>query len=207
MFHQSHQFLAKYNAGYSLLCYLQYVDVKINSKSQGLAINKDIRALIFRNKQQENSFAEILKRFKNDKNLNKAIENTKLLFHLERREIKLDIAEIEEAGREHAQVADLLGKYLEDETSFSDEKNEIETPCQSAFYAENDNESELFYLFKNKKFVLSTKEIDNFAREKNVFRDSFIQQINEKYYDIFDDLIIEEDAEKYTLNQQYYEQI
>ena len=208
LFHQSHQFLAKHNAGYSLLCYLHYVDVKFGTKAQNfMAINKDDKALIFQNKNHEKSFTEILNRFKTDKNLDKALESTKLQFNIERREIKLDIAKIEEAGREHAQVADLLGQYLEDETTVLEEKNEIKNPEQSTLNTISDNETELFHLFKKQEFVLNIKEIDNFAIEKGVFRDSFIQQINEKYYDTFDDLIIEEDSGTYTLNRQYYEQI
>jgi len=207
LFHQSHQFLAKHNAGYSLLCYLHYVDVKFGTKAQNfMAINKDDKALIFQNKKQEKNFTEILNRFKIDKNLDKALENTKLLFHIERREITLDIAKIEEAGREHAQVANLLGQYLEDDTIVSDEKNEIKNIEQSTLKI-SDNETELFHLFKKQVFVLNIKEIDNFAIEKGVFRDSFLQQINEKYYDTFDDLLIEEDSGTYTLNRQYYEQI
>jgi hypothetical protein len=206
IYFQTYQFLAKYNAGYALMCYLHYLSKVPNKSFQYRKISKDMDKLLFRERVQKPKFIQISNQLLDDRDLNKALENTKLLFRITRRKIQLDASAIEDAGLEHAQMADLLGKYLEDETSPETEISSL-VDLQTDNYKENSNESSLFKWFEANNFTVNKKEIDNFARERGVFRDRLIQQINETYYDQLDDLLIEEEEDRYTLNKSYYERI
>jgi hypothetical protein len=203
IFIQAHKFLAKHNVAYSLMCYLQYLNVKTSASNfHHRTITKELRSQLFRNKQQETRFLDICDQLKEDKILDKALESVRLLFRISRRKIELDMPEIEEAFREQAETAKLLGKYLEDE---------IETDTDKSFFTPDalplEHKNELFKLFKLNNFVLNKKEINIFAQKEGIFYDNLIRQINETYYDEFDDLMIEEDAGIYTLNSNYLEKI
>jgi hypothetical protein len=151
---------------------------------------------------QETRFLQICTRLKTHRDLKQAIDDTKLLLRMTRREIRLDAPEIQEVSREQSQTAELLGKYLEDDTATMPE---IVTPA--IVVPVNTTQDALFCLFEQNNFVLNQKEIDTFARNNGVFRDSLIQQINETYYEMLDDVLIEDEGDNYTLNQAYYEQI
>ncbi|GHT40503.1 hypothetical protein FACS189437_06180 [Bacteroidia bacterium] len=197
LYFEAHQFLAQRHSYYSLLIYLQYLHVKTPSASfRHRKVSDALKKIGFQNKMQETKFTRICDRLKENKNLTQAIDETNLLFRLTRREIQLDAAAIEEADRAQSQVAELLGKYLEDE-------KEIPLSLSPV----NNNETGLFQLFEQNNFVLNKKEIDTFASERGVFRDSLIQQINETYYDEVEDMLIEDETDHYTLNKIYYEQI
>lgn len=143
------------------------------------------------------------KKQKTDRDLTKAIEDTKLLFNITRRKIQLDVSVLEEVGKEQSQTAELLGKYLDDES----EVTEKETIFLPLVPKENTYETDLFQWFESNNFTINKKEIDTFARNKGVFSNSLIQQINETYYETLDDLLIENEGDDYILNKVYYQQI
>ena len=203
IYFQAHQFTAKHHGTYSLIFYLHYLHVETSSATfRHRRISDDLKTILFRNKMQEARFLEIGNRLKENRNLNQAIDDTKLLFRMTRREIRLDVPEIREVSREQSQTAELLGKYLEDDTGTMPE-----TTTPAIVLPANNSENTLFQLFEQNNFVLNKKEIDTFARNNGMFCDSLIQQINETYYETVDDVLIEDEGDSYTLNQAYYEQI
>jgi hypothetical protein len=204
IYFQAHQFISKYHSGYSLLLYLHYLHVQTPSDTfRHKKIGAELKKILFRNKMQETRFTQICARLKTDRDLAKAIDETKLLFHITRRKIQLDVSTLEEAGKEQSQTAELLGKYLEDESEVA-EKETIRLPVVPK---ENRYEIDLLQWFESSNFTINKKEIDTFARNKGVFSDSLIQQINETYYETLDDLLIENEGEEYILNKVYYQQI
>ena len=203
IYFQSYQFLAKQNSNYALLLYLQYLHVKTPSTNfRHKKVSEEYKKMLFRNKMQETRFQQLCDQLKENHNLPQAIEETKQFFRINRREINLDTQAIEDVGREHSQMAELLGKYLEDESEIVDE-----IPVSSTILPDNTNESELFRLFEQNNFTLNKKEVDTFARNNGMFCDSLIQQINETYYETLDDVLIEDEEENYMLNKAYYESI
>jgi hypothetical protein len=203
IFIQAHRFLAGYNAAYSLMCYLQYLNVKTpspNFRHRGIA--KDSRQKLFRNKQQEKRFVDICNRLKRDKNMDGAIESLRILLRLSRRKIELDMPEIEDASRKLEETSELLGKYLDGETE-SDTGEMFSVPAALP----SDRQNKLIKLFESNNFVLNKEKINIFAQKEGVFSESLIQQINENCYDELDDLLIEEDGDIYTLNSSYLEKI
>jgi hypothetical protein len=202
LYFRAYQFTAKHSSFYSLLLYLHYFYAYTSFAADSpVKISDNFKKILFRNKMQETRFLQICTRLKENRNPAQAIEDTKLLFRITRREIRLDAPEIEETSRKQLQTVELLRKYLADDTETLPET--VATVVSSA----NNVENVLFGLFKEKKFVLSKTEIDTFAQKNNVFCNSLIQQINETYYEAVDDVLIEDEGDIYTLNQKYYEQI
>jgi hypothetical protein len=205
IYFQAHQFVAKYQVGYSLLFYLHYLHVKTASADfRHRKISANLKKILFRNKQQEQKFAQICARLKENGELNRAIDDSKRLFPITRREIRLDTLAIRKADYEHAQTAELLGKYLEE-----DEPEILvgETIVYSSGLQEHNSYKDVFRLFEQHHFRINKKEMDTFARNKGLFRESLIQQINEAYYEMWEDVLIEDEGEAYTLNEIYYRQI
>ena len=204
-FFSAHQFLADKNRAYSLLLYLQYLNVKTtNSESfRYRTIPREIRPVLFKNKRMEERFTLICSNFKRDRNFEKAEAETRLLAGVTKRKIELDRQSIEEEKAELSQTAQILGKYLEEE--------EQTTPAENTAFSQPDTaldyENELIFLFKNNNFVLNQKEIDKFALDKGLFSDSMIQKINEKYFELFDDVLIEERENAYILNREYVKKL
>jgi hypothetical protein len=203
IFMQAHRFLVGHNAAYSLMCYLQYLNVKTPVPNfRHRAVAKELRAQLFRNKQQETAFLAICDRLRKDRNSDKAFESAHLLLHLSRRKIELDMPKIEVASREFVETTELLGRYLDDEA-----EQDTGKAFSTSAALPSEHKNELLQLFESNNFVLNKKEIDTFAQNKGVFCDNLIQQINETYYDELDDLLIEEDEGIYTLNSNYLEKI
>jgi hypothetical protein len=65
----------------------------------------------------------------------------------------------------------------------------------------------LLELFEMSSFQLSADEVDNFCRNEGLFKNTLINGLNEDFYDILDDLLIETDEENYTINPAYFQQI
>ncbi len=204
IFFQSYQFLAKQESSHALLLYLQYLHVKTpNANFRHKKVNGEYKKRLFRNETQAEKFQQLCDRLKENRDIDQAIDDTKYLFRINRREISLDTQAIRDVGREHAQMAALLGKYLEDDPEIMMEGK----PASSGVLENETDESAIFRLFERCNFTLNKKEIDTFARNRGMFGSSLIQQINETYYETLDDLLIEDDGENYILNKAYYESI
>jgi hypothetical protein len=204
IFMQAHRFLAGYDAAaYSLMCYLQYLNVKTPTPNfRHRSVAKELRPKLFRNKQQEKRFLDICDQLKRDKNPDRAIESARVLFRLSRRKIELNIPEIEDVSRKFEETSGLLGKYLDEEAE-PDTGEIFSVPVILL----SDHRNKLIKLFESNNFVLNKKEINTFAQKEGVFSESLIQQINETCYDELDDLLIEEAGDIYTLNSHYLKKL
>lgn len=66
---------------------------------------------------------------------------------------------------------------------------------------------EFIKLFAKNDFSLSLTAVDQFMAKNNVFKNSTVDKINEMYYDLLDDVLIEQIDESYQINRDYYERI
>jgi predicted ATP-binding protein involved in virulence len=66
---------------------------------------------------------------------------------------------------------------------------------------------ETLNLFSKRGFTLSINEFDIFVKSRGVFKNSLLDSINEIYFDLLDDVLIEEDEEAITLTETYYSKI
>ena len=206
LFFKSLSFVVKTNKSLALKLYLQYIYIDNKTYTfKHKPIGKQNSEKLFKDPQQKKRFREICAQLKKDRNITKALEDAEYFYRPPRRKISLNSHSIQDAKTKQEETAKLLEYYLsEDElphnisqkTTDFIEKNTME-----------DYQKSFFQLFITHSFHLNSQEVDIFAQSKGLFRDSFIESINEQYYDQLDDLLIEKEDEEYILNKDYYEQI
>lgn len=54
---------------------------------------------------------------------------------------------------------------------------------------------------------VSFEDFDIYAKDNNIFKNHLIDSINEIYYEVLDDILIEEEDEFYTILKDYYQKI
>lgn len=189
----------------SLKLYLQYLNVKSASgtfKYKQISVRNASK--LFSNKEQKTKFEAICKQFQKNYKLEKALAQISELYTPVRRKIKLNVDSIQEAKAKQASVAKILGAYLDDEPIAEKHEN---TQPETVINTPANNQQELFDLFISNTFRLNQQEINIFVQSKGLFKDQFIESINEQYYETLDDLLIEEESGEYILNEEYYTQI
>ncbi|MDR2920001.1 MAG: hypothetical protein LBV72_11635 [Tannerella sp.] len=198
---------------YTLKLYLHYLSVK--SKSDTYSKYR----FYFGNQAEVQAFNNICEQLKQDADLDNAFAQLDVFMHTTfpddlkpeplpppRKKIKLNISSIQDAKVKQKEVAELLGEYLNEE----DIENGTSSTLPSAHITPDNtdsNQEELFNLFRSNAFRLSMENVNEFAQSKGLFTESFIESINEQYYETLDDLLIEEDEDCFTLNREYIEQI
>ena len=203
LFYNTHSFMADYDKVISLKLYLHYLNVKSSSDTfKYKGIMKYNAAKLFDNEAQKKKFYTIIHQFRQDYDLEKAFERVDELYMRVRRKIKLHIESIKEAKEKHNEVAQILGQYLDNEENEKDE-----CPVTIEMNDRLNHPKDLFDLFISNSFRLNRQEVNIFAESRGLFRDSFIERINDDYYETFDDLLIEEDGDYYILNEEYYKQL
>jgi hypothetical protein len=127
--------------------------------------------------------------------------------------------------QQHSGTVELLNEYLRDEFDENNSITEIDlnidavqieiVPTKgnapaSAFLSElNLNEIQIsaLELFVKNNFSIPQIEIADFAKSKGVFKNQLIESINETCFEILDDILIEEEDDYYTINQEYFTKI
>ena len=203
IYYRSYNFMVPHHKKISLKLYLHYLNVKSTSphfKYKEIGI-RNANRLFITDENQKKEFDVICKKCKmQNSNINKIFVLLDEMLTPKRKKITLNVESISKEKEKHSKVAQLLGEYL-------DEEETIETTPQKVEITENDNQKELFKLFIFNSFRLNQQEVNIFVQSKNLFKDQFIENINDTYYEELDDLLIEEEGEEYILNKEYYEQI
>ena len=203
LFYNAYHFMADYDRVVSLKLYLQYLNVRSSSNTfKFKTIMKYNAVKLFDSEAQKRKFDTICAQFRQDYDLEKAFERTDELFKRVRRKISLHIDSIKEAKSEHNEVAFMLEQYLDSDEPVKDDQPVVIEPDTTS-----ERQKELFGLFISNSFRLNRQELNIFATSRGLFRDTFIERINDDYYEMFDDLLIEEDGDDYILNEAYYKQL
>ena len=193
---QAYRFLVSHNRTYSLMCYLQYLNVKTYSDTfKHKSIAGKYNKLLFKNKEQKEYFDNICRQLLVSKDITKAIESLEKISVIKKK-IELDSDAIKEAGKEQSEVARVLEQYLSEE-------EEETIPHKITLPVSEQPDTGLVSLFISNNFRLSKQDVLLFAQEKKQFPNQLIQQINEEHYETLDDLFIEEDDEYYTMSEEY----
>ena len=203
LFYDAHSFMVDHDSAVSLKLYLRYLNVKSSSNTfKYKSITKNHAAKLFINETQKKKFDTIHNQFRQDYDLEKALGGIDELFIRVRRKINLHIESIKEAKAMHNEVAQMLGQYLDNDEPVNEKQPlVIETDDTS------EHKKDLFDLFISHSFRLNRREVNIFVESRGLFRDALIERINDDYYEMFDDLLIEEDGEYYILNEDYYKQL
>ena len=192
---QAYRFLVSHNRAYSLMCYLQYLNVKTYSDTfKHKTIATKYNKLLFKNKEQKEYFDGICKQLLASKDIAKAIESLEKISGIKKK-IELNSDAIKEAGKEQSEIAKVLEQYLTEEEESAPHKITLPENTQS--------NTGLIELFISNNFRLSKQEVLLFAQERKLFPNQLIQKINEIHYEALDDLLIEEEEEYYLMSEEY----
>src|SRR5690606_25562580 len=71
----------------------------------------------------------------------------------------------------------------------------------------NTTQTELLGIFLKHSWSVPQSEVNNFAKAKGLFTGQLIESINDSCYEHIDDLLIEEDADYFVINEVYYKTI
>ena len=94
-------------------------------------------------------------------------------------------------------------KKRRDKVSTSKDKNTF----KSSSLPFSNWKKELFELFIQFNYCIDQENLTAFARQNNLMANSMIDRINDEYFELLDDCLIEESENGWMMNQYYYEQI
>lgn len=120
----------------------------------------------------------------------------------ERKHIQIDTERVASQAEQFHQVVDKLSDIMAEEdeipipNAVKEEKKE-ETPIQV----------DLLMAFAGNGFVLTKNQLNEIAKQLNTMPSALIDRINEQYYEQLDDILIEEEEDTYTMNEEYYNSI
>jgi hypothetical protein len=227
IFFEASKHISKIDKQISLQLYLHYLDYDLRSaKFDNKQFTKTIQKSLFKTNEHLHDFEILVGDFVKERNLEKALQAIPQLYKAKRRKITLDKASIEEVKEQHSGTVELLSEYLRDEyeddlTSIKSEQvNSDEVKIQIT--SKNDVSGKSQYigsisfspiqvdtleLFTKSNFSVADVELQEFAKSKGVFKNQLIESINELCFSNFDDILIEEEEDYYTLNSKYYQSL
>lgn len=229
IFFDAAKFIAKHDAVIALQLYLHYTyhdlqSVKVNQKQ----LPKTVLKKLFKKEEQAQEFERILKSFKKDNNLDKALEQVPSVFVTKRKKITLDKSSIQAVQQQHSGTVELLNEYLQDEEEETVEEKIApivvakQEPIKTAVVPKKTIEpsspfvKELSFtplqlatltLFSSQDFSVSQEALKTFAKANGAFKNQLIESINEACYELLDDVLIEEEDDTYTIEIDYFDQI
>lgn len=208
LYHKAYRFVADKDRTVSLKLYIMYLSIESESESfRHLNISKANQKILFKTKEQKNIFENIVNTFKKERDLQKALSDIDEMFIRKRKEIRLDRTAIKSAKDDLKDVVNLLNEYLENDDTGDIGLEESESDEQINDFGLNAIQSDLIRFFVENSYISDRIEVDKFAKEKGIFAEQVINDINESYYDSLDDFLIEENGNSYILNHHYYQKI
>ena len=224
IFFEASKFISQYDKEAALTLYVHYLYHDLKSAIvDNKQLTKTIQKSLFKTNEQLRDFGIVVSELIRDKNLENAIQGVSKIYEVKRKKIHLDTALIKEAQQQHSETVGLLNEYLKDE--FEDENNSIKTQeindkeikieitlktgaAQNSTYISDivftQIQTTTLEIFVKNNYSVLQNDLEAFAKSKCVFKNQLIESINENCYEIFDDVLIEEDDEYYTINQDYY---
>lgn len=213
----------------SLYAYYVYYDQR-SDKIDDKPLPKTIQKAIFPNPEKDSEFNIIIAQLKANKDIKAALTSIAILFQPKRRKIQLNTSMIKEAEKELHESVDLLNEYLiDDEQIENDPQSQQLSPhpqqpsAQPAQSRATDHhptaspylpdlaltplQASLLIRFERHRFLLTTEDIDGYARNENCFRSQLVNSINEACFECLDDTLIETENGNYIINEEYYKRL
>ncbi|MCE1189968.1 MAG: hypothetical protein LWX56_12615 [Ignavibacteria bacterium] len=227
IFFDASKFMSKIHKETALILYIYYLYHDLQSVTfDNKQLSKTIQKNLFTSNEQLHIFEKIVSELIIDKNLEKALKAIPKVYLEKRRKIQLNTSSIKEVQSQHFGTVELLNEYLKDE--YDDERNSIrsqeinneELKIEITLKSEQ-NDSVLLTncctlshldlitleVFAKNNYVIEKNDFGSFAKSNGVFTNQLIESINEKCFELLDDVLIEEVGDDYTINPNYYERI
>lgn len=227
IFFEAAKFIALHDKISSLKLYIYYLHYDLRSvKFNNKPLTKTVQKSLFTTNEQLHDFQVVVSEMIKDKELDKALNAVPKIYAVKRKKIQLDIATIQQVNEKHSGTVELLNEYLKDEyeddvnTFKIEEISEKEVVLEiasksgsektSAFIPEidlTDIQCELMELLVKANLCIHQEDVEAFTKSKGVFKNQLIDSLNEVCYDTLDDILIEEEEDYYTVNDNYYQTI
>jgi len=211
----------------ALKMYLRYIRVcREHPECILKPLPKYIAKKIFKTEGSEERFGQLLEQYKKDGNWENAWANVATVLMPPRKTLGLDREAIRKAETLHSGTVELLNQVLTDEhpeevpvvvTGLLPEQSEgpvipgLQPPEPMAETGSHplldETQVKLLRLFEENNLSLPVKELDVFARSAGVFAAPFVEKINDIYYEVLDDLLIEEEEDAWTISEEYFDVI
>lgn len=227
IFFEASKFISQYDKEAALTLYVHYLYHDLKSATvDNKQLTKTIQKNLFKTNEQLHDFEIVVSELIKDINLEKALHGVSKIYTVKRKKIHLNTESIKEVQQQHSGTVELLNDYLKDE--YEDENNSIKTQeinneeikieiTQKAIASQNSIyisdiaftqiHSTTLAIFTKSNFSVLQSELETFAKSKGVFTNQLIESINDICYESLDDVLIEEEDEYYTINQNYYQKL
>ena len=194
---------ASINKREAMIAYLKYYQLSFREESKPEPIPDRVKKTIFKNEIEHEAFMEVIEILRRDNDMVAALTKIDDRY---RKKIELNGDRIAGIKSRHAVTVDKLGEMLDDnEEERLEEKKRIETKViNTASSIDWDPmQRELLSLIVQQNYSLFRHEMEEFARSKNVFESQLVNGINELFFDVYDDTLILEEEETFTINPEY----
>lgn len=220
IFFEASKHIAKTDKVTALKLYIHYVDHDLRSVAfDNKQFTKTLQKSLFQTPEQSADFERILGDLVKNKKLEPALGEVEKIYQPRRRKIVLDKKKIQEVQEQHSDTVELLNEYLQDEVSSLPNLTKVEefvesvgelTSSDSIFKSElglSRMQIDTLVMICKNGYCISLTEFEVFAKSIGAFKDALVEGINEKCYEILDDVLIEESEENYIINELYYEKL
>jgi hypothetical protein len=215
------KFLAGLDKQKSLEYFLKYIDQNISARKLVLKeMPKTMSRKLFKDSESHIRYIKTsISLMKRELTIGEALLEVKGFYEPIRRKIQLDQKVIKRVQEDFTGTVDLLGEFLSDDDSKQIEEISVapaEDATLSGVSVESSSkysieltqiESGLLDLFKSSAFSLRPPQIADYCHLTGCIQNVLINNINEKCYDVIDDLLIEDHAESFTIDANYFAQI
>jgi uncharacterized protein YgiM (DUF1202 family) len=209
----------------SLYVYYLYYDLR-SPNFDNKKLTNTFQKELFKTTEQIQEFEKLVSELIRQRDLKKALRKVNDIFEIKRKKIHLDSASIREVQKQHKGTIEILNEYLkeeeEDENIIKQQQKSDEIAISNLLdQQENDKVKSAFLtnlcftetqisaleLFLKSNYLVSEEELETFSKSKRIFKTQLVDSINEKCYHLFDDILIEQEDDCYTINTQYFQKI
>lgn len=212
--------VAPKNSLIALKVYLHYAYHQPSNTIPNKLIPVSIKAKLFPLQNQSLIFEEIVRTLLLEKDLTKALSAIEKIYAIERKKILLDKTSIQVVEEKYTGTVELLNEYLRDDvdddtigvlqSKRGEEKNTQDTINNSSVTKTvplKDIQIATLELFAKKNLTLTKSAFKVYASENGMFVNQLIESINDSYYELLEDLLIEEEEENYVIYLENFQKI
>ncbi|MBK1896021.1 tellurite resistance TerB C-terminal domain-containing protein [Chryseobacterium paridis] len=226
LYFEASKFISVFDKNSALRLYVYYLDKDLDSqKFDNRQLNKTIQKSLFTNVTQFTEFESIVNEFVRNRDLNSCIEKLNKIYLPKRKKIIIDTEAIEHVKRLDSEITQKLGDilsddeendYLHSESREDDNKNIAFSIANTSddtiikYEADlnfNDIQKDVLDLFEKNSFTILYSEFSDYMRSRQLFVGAAIESINEICFELLDDVLIEEEDEYLTINQEYFKKL
>ncbi|WP_300671069.1 tellurite resistance TerB C-terminal domain-containing protein [Soonwooa sp.] len=222
IFFEAAKFITDFDKIVALELYFKYLDKDIvSTKFENKQFPKLTQKQLFKNQNEVDNFVVLIKNFINDRNLTEALGNIPRIFEPKRKKISIDRSAIADIQKQDSLTVELLEEYLNDEEPIDIIETEqtlteefiipeVETISEIKFKPElqlSNIQVSILEMFEKSSFSMLQNELEDYIKSKNLFLNSAIEAINDKCFEMLDDVLIEEDDDYYTIYPDYYKKL